>query len=156
MDTTVKMGVTFELEGKEISLEPKTEISDIKTKGLECELPQPVELGEIGNRIGQFLDIFDESGEASKAIFEGEDVKAEIKAIPVIGEVITGILDANITINEFYIKIPPQKKTPDPTLYSVGISAVWDVKSGEGKLFGGLSLKGVYLKVSNMSAATQT
>ncbi|MDX2215867.1 MAG: hypothetical protein SFY66_21565 [Oculatellaceae cyanobacterium bins.114] len=170
----IYLGVVFELKTSEltkteIGLQPTTPINKIAEYGLECELPGPVPLGELGQNIKLILE---ELGADPSVLFDNEgNVKAELKELPVIGPVIALILDADITIEEFYLKIPPKPTsaiTPSPspnpspspgsaappdTLYSVGISAAWDTDAGEGKLFGNLSLKGLYVKVSNLEKA---
>lgn len=143
------MGVVFELNGKEVSLEPLTPINYISKTGLECRLDEPVELGEIGENLATVLETV---GADSSEIFEEKDgqlvVKDSIKDIPVVGEIVETLLEADVTIEQFYVKIPP-KGAGTPVRYTVGMSAVWDVGAGEGKLFGEVYLKGLYLKVSN-------
>ena len=48
-DSQVFFGMVLELGGKEISLEPQTAITEIKTKGIEVALPanQVVEIGSV-------------------------------------------------------------------------------------------------------------
>jgi hypothetical protein len=158
------MGVVFELNGREVSLEPLTPINYIDKTGLECRLDEPVELGEIGENLATILETV---GADSSTIFkvkdpeppDGEDkfernaqgkliVKDSIKDIPVVGEIVETLLEADVTIEQFYVKIPPKGATT-PVRYTIGMSAVWDVAAGEGRLFGEVYLKGLYLKVSN-------
>ena len=47
--TKIYLGVAIELAGKTISLEPKNAIQELKTKGIEVELP-PGERVYLGNR----------------------------------------------------------------------------------------------------------
>ncbi|HEY9618870.1 MAG TPA: hypothetical protein V6C78_00795 [Crinalium sp.] len=165
--TDFYFGVVFELSGKQIKLEPLTPINRIKQTGLECEIDEPVNLGEIGENLKDLLDTL---GADPDTIFvEGTtQIKPEIKDLPVVGEIVETLLEANITIEQFHLKIPPKPAlaptptptpppTPTPTpatastptRYTVGMSAVWDVEAGKGRLFGNVFLRGLYLKVSN-------
>lgn len=149
----VYFGVVFELNGKEVALEPLTAINRIKQNGLECRLPDPVHLGEIGDNLVSLLDTL---GADPKIIFDDENnVKPEIKELPIIGEIVETVLEADVTIEQFYLRIPPTAAVNAPTRYTVGLSAVWDVEAGKGKLFGNLYLKGLYLKVSNEDVLLQ-
>ncbi|NEO48417.1 MAG: hypothetical protein F6K55_31625, partial [Moorea sp. SIO4A3] len=56
-DTKVFFGVSLELAGKTISLEPKNAINEIKEKGIEVELPagERVYLGTVGTSLGSII-----------------------------------------------------------------------------------------------------
>lgn len=163
----IYLGVVFELNGTEIGLEPTTPINKVAQYGLECQLPGPVPLGEIGENLKTVLE---ELGADPSIIFDETtgQVKKELADLPFIGNLIALIFDADITVEEFYLKIPPSPPVPnpppsnaspavkpptEPNLYSVGLSAVWDTEGGEGKIIGNLSLKGLYVKVSNLDTA---
>jgi hypothetical protein len=160
--TKVYFGVVFELFGEVIALEPKNAISEIKTKGIECGLKpgQKIRIGTVGTRLKQIL-----TGvglEESQTTFIKADGNFDDSQLPDIGPLKNAIgllTQANLTIEDFHIRIPPSaapaagaNATPAPkqgTGYTVGLSAVWTEDSG--KLIDGLDIKlrGVFFKVSN-------
>lgn len=155
----VYFGVAFQLNNREIALEPLTAINKIRENGLECRLNEPVEFGEIGENLRSLLVDLGVSENSLSSIFvdDGVDennqptykINPDLEDLPVIGKVVTILLDADVTLEQFYLRIPPAAARNAPIRYTVGMSAMWDVASGEGKLFGNLYLKGLYLKVSN-------
>ena len=151
-------GVSFELGGKEISLNPSTAINEIKTKGLECSLPDRVPLGRVS-------DIFDSvTSTLGAADYTWQYMKDQIKDIPVLSGGVELLGDANLAVEQFHLKMAPtftQPPTPDggtqpalvkidkpaDNLYTVGMSMLWTGDTGT--LFGDLKLKGLFFKVSN-------
>ncbi|MEM9215990.1 MAG: hypothetical protein AAGD25_16795 [Cyanobacteria bacterium P01_F01_bin.150] len=149
-------GVVFDLNNEEIALEPLTDINNAKTNGIECDLEKPVYLGEVGDNLKGILDAL--GADSSTVVIDdpanpgSSTINPDLEEIPVVGTIVKTLLDADVTVEKFYLKIPPSGSSA-PTRYTVGMSAVWDVEAGEGKLLGpddgGLYLKGLYLKVSN-------
>jgi hypothetical protein len=156
-------GVAFELAGKEVRLDPSTAIGDIKFKGLECSLPSRVPLGQVDQ-------IFDEVTGALGVDYKYVTIKEQLKDVPVLSSVVDLLGQADLAIEQFHLKKAPTHKLPDPTKsedpatnkavaltdaekeklsddLTVAMSMTWDTASGEGKLFGNISLKGIYFKV---------
>lgn len=156
-------GVVFDLNNQEIALEPLTDINNARTNGIECDLNQPVHLGEVGDNLKGILDAL--GADSSTVVIDDPNnpgsskINPDLADIPVVGTIVETLLDADVTVEKFYLKIPPSGSTA-PTRYTVGMSAVWDIAAGEGKLLGpddgGLYLKGLYLKVSNEDVASDT
>ena len=150
-------GVVFDLNNQEIALEPLTDINKAKTNGIECALDKPIHLGEVGDNLRGILDTL--GADSSTVFTANNEIQPDIKGLPVIGTIVDTLLQADVTVEQFYLKIPPSGSTA-PTRYTVGMSAVWDVAAGEGKLLGpddgGLYLKGLYLKVSNEDVTSDT
>ncbi|MEO1390391.1 MAG: hypothetical protein AAFV85_23925 [Cyanobacteria bacterium J06634_6] len=173
-DSQVFFGMVLELGGKEISLEPQTAITEIKTKGIEVALPanQVVEIGSVGANLKSVLDSL---GVESDSFLEIKDVNgtpvAEIKDLPdieVLKNIVNLLFNAQLSVEQFHVKVPPThritggtaaapttalipKTERAETAYTIGLSAVWIGDAGV--LFGdpqtGLKLKGLFFKASN-------
>ncbi|MEA5464474.1 hypothetical protein [Leptothoe sp. PORK10 BA2] len=175
-DSQVYFGMVLELGGKEISLEPQTAITEIRTKGIEVALPpdQTVEIGGVGENLKSILDSLNVESDSFLEIRtetrNGQVVKiAEIKDLPdieVLKNIVNLLFNAQLAIQQFHVKVPPTHRvgaTPaDPlvlipatergdTRYTIGLSATWIGDAGV--LFGdpqtGLKLKGLFFKASN-------
>lgn len=158
--TNYYCGVTFELGGKEISLNPSTAINEIKTKGIECSLPERVDFGRV-------KDVFDNITKTLGAeTYTWEHISDEIKDVPILSSVTDLLGEANLAVEQFHLKTaptyvqpptepghekPPLRLIPTedrlPTRYTVALSMNWQGDSGT--LFGDLKLKGIVFKVSN-------
>nr|VFK36477.1 MAG: hypothetical protein BECKSD772F_GA0070984_100215 [Candidatus Kentron sp. SD]VFK39132.1 MAG: hypothetical protein BECKSD772E_GA0070983_100215 [Candidatus Kentron sp. SD]VFK77800.1 MAG: hypothetical protein BECKSD772D_GA0070982_100214 [Candidatus Kentron sp. SD] len=164
-------GVAFDIAGKEIALNPSTAINEIKYEGLECALTGGrVDLGEVS----QIFDNVLHGLGVKEDDFSWKKLKSTTKGIPIIESAADLLGDANLCIEEFYLKLPathkrnvknPNDATQDmelskttapkkaPTQYTVGLSMIWDTQGTdadgkrEGHLFGNIYLKGLYFKV---------
>ena len=159
--TKVYFGLVFDVDGKEVSLEPTTAINDIKENGIECGLPAntTVSLGRAGDRINGILKTF---GTDSTIPTTDKEIEATLPDIEALQTAYKKVVDAVLTIEDFHVKIPGSKaKAINPnasTLYTIGLSATWPEipknedntppASGETGV-GSLALKGIYLTVSN-------
>lgn len=160
----VYFGLVFELQGekgpKEIVLEPKTAVNNIKEYGIECTLPERVSLGTVGSNIDAVLQSI-----GSK--MNNEKIKKQVNdaGISALSGVYDKVSSAVLSIEQFHIKIPGSiekeaakvnASQPAPvTKYTVGVSATWPKESGPPKssdLPGTLTLRGIYLTVSNEMA----
>ncbi|NET67258.1 MAG: hypothetical protein F6K63_23870 [Moorea sp. SIO1G6] len=164
-ETKVFFGVSLELAGKTISLEPKNAITEIKEKGIEVELPagERVYLGTVGtslNSILQTLGAVDPDTTASFLNADGTLNSDELPDITVLQNAASVLVEAGLYVDEFHVRIPGSSastindqgnKVVDKTktAYTVGLSAEWQENSGQ--LIDGLDLqlKGVYFKISN-------
>lgn len=113
-------GVVLEINGKEIALEPKTAINQIKAQGLEAQLPPGTEvrLGSIAGGLEGFVKGID----PTFALPKKEDLP-----LPALQSAYGTLTTAELTINDLYLKIPP---TPvggnrPPTSYRLGIYIGW-------------------------------
>jgi hypothetical protein len=170
-DSQVYFGMVLELGGKEISLEPQTAITEIRTKGIDVALPpnQTVRIGGVGENLVNVLNSLGVDSSFLEIREENGVKRAEIKDLPDIDalkNVVNLLFDAQLTVEQFHVKVPPTHRpaiapatepTPIPaaergdTAYTIGLSAVWIGDAGT--LFGdpqnGLKLKGLYFKASN-------
>ncbi|MEL7359650.1 MAG: hypothetical protein AAFN40_24350 [Cyanobacteria bacterium J06560_6] len=117
-DSQVFFGMVLELGGKEISLEPETAITEIKTKGIEVGLPQGqvVQIGGVGENLKSVLDSL---GVDSTTFLEIKDVNgvktAEIKDLPdiqVLQNVVNLLFNAQLAVEQFHVKVPPTHRIP--------------------------------------------
>ncbi|MDJ0589440.1 MAG: hypothetical protein QNJ72_05490 [Pleurocapsa sp. MO_226.B13] len=155
--TKVYFGLVFDVDGKEVSLEPTTAINEIKENGIECGLPDntKVSLGRAGDRINGILKTF---GTDSTIPTTDEEINETLPEIDALKTAYKKVVDAVLTIEDFHVKIPGSKaKAINPnssTLYTIGLSATWpeipDTAADAGDTgVGSLALKGIYLTVSN-------
>jgi hypothetical protein len=158
--TKYYFGVSFEIAGKEVKLDPSTAVSDIKFKGLECSLPSRVPLGQVDQ-------IFDQVTDALGVDYKFGKMTDQLKDVPVLSNVVTLLGQADMAIEQFHLKKAPTHTLPDSTKpesdtnqavpiaddkkadddLTVAMSMTWDTASGEGTLFGNIKLKGIYFKV---------
>ncbi|EGJ29885.1 MULTISPECIES: hypothetical protein [Moorena] len=166
-ETKVFFGVSLELAGKTISLEPKNAISELKEKGIEVELPagERVYLGTVGTSIGSIMSTLgvddtsfivskeEADNDSSGTLTEGAIKSDFLPDIAVLQNAADLVLEAGLYVDEFHVRIPGAATsgtvTKEKTAYTVGLSAEWQDDAGQ--LIDGLELKlkGVYFKVSN-------
>jgi hypothetical protein len=162
--TKVYFGVSLELNGTVISLEPKNAIQDLKTKGIEVELP-PGERVYLGTAGGSLKSIFNTLGVDDLDDYVNDDGTLNEQQLPDIAPLRTAariVSSAGLYVEEFHLRIPGRnptntanpdaiQNTKDSTAYTVAVSAEW--KDGQGRLIEGLDLqlRGLYFKVSNQS-----
>ena len=150
-DVNVKLGVAFDLNGTAIALEPKQAINEIKTKGIELELPKKVELGQVGNGIDSILQKLGSDQTVS-------GIKDKLPDFTPLTTVYDKVTTATLNVELFKAKIPGsnylnEKKKKDPNYklsstdykYKIGLSATWELDGNET----GLTLTGIYFEASN-------
>ncbi len=150
-DVNVKLGVAFDLNGTAIALEPKEAINEIKTKGIELQLPQKVELGQVGNGIDSILSKLGSAQTVS-------GIKEQLRDFEPLTKVYDKVTEAILSVEKFHAKIPgsdylDEKKKTDTNYklsskdykYTIGLSATWPVTGDEQ----GLTLTGIYFEASN-------
>ena len=153
--THLKLGVTFDLNGKTISLQPKEAIDKIKEDGIELTLPERMELGTAGSGIDSILTKLGSTYRTVKPVLP-ESGKEYIYIVDKLPKLLTTVYDkvvtAQLNVEKFHAKIPGSKttkadgKTPEAEIkYTIGLSATWDIKGDET----GLTLTGIYFEVSN-------
>ena len=152
------LGIVVNVDGKDISLAPKTAISNIARDGIDVGLPEgkSVALGSTENGINGILKAFTGSRPNGDPVVKLPDVK-ELPDFEPLQKAYAVFLKAQLTIEDFHVKIPgtatkiPGTEALDKNkYYTVGLSATWD--GDDGKLFGDISIKGIYLEVSNERA----
>ena len=150
--TQVFLGVAIQLGKETFYLEPKKAISDTKKYGMEIGLPKDkiINLGTVKDGVDSILKTI--SGSSNTKLPTEQEVPDLLKPT------FRMISSAEISITDFHVKVPgTETKTPDgkspetTTYYTVGLSATWD--GDHGKLFGDVSLKGIFVKVSNEEVA---
>ena len=172
-DTKVFFGVSLELAGKTISLEPKNAITEIKEKGIEVELPpgERVYLGTVGSSLNSIMGTLGvDSAEIDSFLDADGSLKQDaLPEISVLQNAANLLVEAGLYVDEFHIRIPGSSANENETVtdqntnetttttvvkkektaYTVGLSAEWQDDAGQ--LIDGLDLqlKGVYFKVSN-------
>lgn len=158
-DTKVFFGVSLELAGKTISLEPKNAITELKEKGIEVELPpgERVYLGTVGSSLNSIMSTLGVSSTEIESFLEPTTGELKADALPditVLQDAANLLVEAGLYVDEFHVRIPGAaaangKVVKDKTAYTVGLSAEWQEDSGQ--LIDGLDLKlrGVYFKISN-------
>ena len=177
-DTKVFFGVSLELAGKTISLEPKNAITEIKEKGIEVELPpgERVYLGTVGSSLNSIMRTLGvDSAEIDSFLDADGSLKQDaLPEISVLQNAANLLVEAGLYVDEFHVRIPGSSANEtvnetvtdqntsettttvvkkvvkkEKTAYTVGLSAEWQDDAGQ--LIDGLDLKlrGVYFKVSN-------
>ncbi|NEP01763.1 MAG: hypothetical protein F6K58_24530 [Symploca sp. SIO2E9] len=167
--TQVFFGVSLELAGKTISLEPKNAITELKEKGIEVELPvgERVYLGTVGSSLESIfsalgVDAINEFLVTQADVDAGTNPEllgtVKTEALPDITALQTAanlVLQAGLFVDEFHVRIPGSGATKngaadkDKTAYTVGLSAEWQEDAGNLIDSLDLKLKGIYFKVSN-------
>ena len=136
------LGVVLEINGKEIALEPKTAINKIKEQGIEAELPAGTEvrLGSIAGGLEAFVKKIDTSFKLP--------AKADVPG-PLQG-MYDALTTVELTVNDLYLKVPPQVPAGGKSSYRLGIYVGWPTPQ---TLIGDLSLKGFSVKVQQIEPA---
>ena len=154
MTTHVKLGVTFDLNGKPISLQPKEAIDKIKENGIELTLPERMELGEAGTGIDSILKKLGSDRVVSLAPSNNSDLKYienNLPNFPLLKDAYKKVVTAHLNVERFHAKIPGSAtKKADGSIeteikYTIGLSATWHLTGDET----GLTLTGIYFEVSN-------
>jgi len=167
----VYVGVALEINNRTVELAPTTPINKIDEVGLELELPENLYLGKLQAGIDALVGQFSPG-------FKFDECKEKAKDIPALQKFIAKVGDAEITIQDLHIKIPPKLKATeadklkDPTkstaegsvkpsdpatLYTVALAATWPKTGDEKKKkekeesLGGfdITLRGIYVMVTN-------
>jgi len=146
MDTY--MGVVLEINGKEIALEPKTAITNIKQTGLEAGLPAGTEvhLGSIAGGLEGFIQKIDTSFKLPPKT----DIPGPLQGM------YGALTSVELTVNDLYVNIPPTAEKGKPqasTGYRLGLYVGWPEPQ---TLVGDLKLKGFSIKIENKSALPAT
>ena len=144
--THLKLGVTFDLNGKTISLQPKEAIDKIKEDGIELTLPERMELGTAGSGIDSILTKLGSTYRTVKpTLLESKYTYIVDKLPDLLATVYDKVVTAQLNVEKFHAKIPGSKTKETEIKYTIGLSATWDIKGDET----GLTLTGIYFEVSN-------
>jgi len=142
------LGVVLELNGKEIALEPITDITRIKQDGIEAGLPTGTEvhLGSIAGGLKELIKKVDPSFKLPEASEIPEALRGMYGALTSV----------ELTVNDLYVKIPPTADKGQPqasTGYRLGLYVGW---SEPQPLAGDLKLKGFSVKIEKKSELPAT
>ena len=142
----LKLGVTFDLNGKKISLQPKEAIDKIKEDGIELTLPERMELGTAGSGIDSILTKLGSTYRTVKPALPESKYTYIVDKLPdLLATVYDKVVTAQLNVEKFHAKIPGSKTKETEIKYTIGLSATWDIKGDET----GLTLTGIYFEVSN-------
>jgi hypothetical protein len=161
VNANIYLGIQLEIAGHPININPTTPINKISEYGLEGELEEPLRLGTVATMFNTVTEEFGIKKENNS--YTWNDIQKEIQntGIPVLGNLTKTIGDAALSIEKLSIKYPPTKikvngilkdiseENRRSTQYTLGLSATWE--EGQGKLFGGVAVRGIYLKASSES-----
>jgi hypothetical protein len=168
-DLAIYVGMQAELNGREITLAPKTPINQVDIYGLELELPDTVFLGKLGDTADNLIENFTPEGSNAPKMSDLANT-----GIGAIDNIIKKVSDAELSLSKFHVNIPSQyekdenndlKKDKegkpvklqqnDPkgkTEYTVGLAATWsNTKSTSKEKMGGfdMTIKGLFVMFSN-------
>lgn len=118
----VYVGMQVDLNGRELTLAPKTPINQIGKRGLELELPDNVFLGKVGQTADGLINSFIPDN-PNKDKFKIDEIKTGIDAVDTIIEKIKA---AELSLSKFHVKIPPKYKTDQDGKYIDGSKKVID------------------------------
>lgn len=147
-DSNVYVGIALDVNNRTVELAPTTPINRIDEYGLELELPENLYLGQLQSGIDALVGQFSPG-------FKFKDYEEQAAGIPALQNIIKKVGTAEITIQDLHLKIPPEKKKEDGSLYTLAMSATWPVDAKADKLADGgfnLTLRGLYVMVTNETA----
>lgn len=113
----VYLGIVLELAGKEISLEPKTAITEIKTKGMEVGLPpgQRIDLKTVQENLLTVLNAVDVDSRSFLDQQTGALLEEALPDIDALKNAVNLMLGARLGVEQFHVRVPPSY-----TLYPSG------------------------------------
>lgn len=140
----VKLGVTFDLDGQAILLKPEQSINKIKEEGIDLYLPEKLNLGTVERGINGMVGSFVED-------FDVGQIRKQLPDFPPLKEAYNKALKAEITVEEFHVKLPgsSQQNQQKQTMYTIGLSATWLPDGDPPEEPQGLKMTGIYFMVSN-------
>lgn len=144
-DSNVYVGVALDVNNRTVELAPTTPINQISKYGLELELPENLYLGKLQAGINALVGQFSPG-------FKFEEYEQQAAGIPALQNIIKKVGNAEITIQDLHLKIPPDNQKESGNLYTVAMSATWsEAEAQADKLADGfnLTLKGLYVMVTN-------
>jgi hypothetical protein len=148
----VYVGMQVDLNGRELTLAPKTPINQVSKHGLELELPDNVFLGKVGKTADGLINSFLPDN-PKKNKFKIDELTTGIEAVDGI---INKIKEAELSLSKFHLKIPSKSQAnaedQDPTEYTVALAATWsDIPEEQKENMGGfeVTLKGLVVMFTN-------
>ncbi|NEP53520.1 MAG: hypothetical protein F6K65_33865, partial [Moorea sp. SIO3C2] len=110
-ETKVFFGVSLELAGKTISLEPKNAITELKEKGIEVELPpgERVYLGTVGSSLNSIMSTLGVSSTEIDSFLDPTTGELKADALPditVLQNASNVLVEAGLYVDEFHVRIP--------------------------------------------------
>lgn len=143
--SNVYVGVALDVNKRTVELAPTTPINRISEEGLELELPENLYLGKLADGIDALVSQFSPG-------FEFAKYEKDAEGIPALQNIIKKVGNAEITIQDLHLKIPPDTNKDAENCYTVAMSATWpETGATPEQLAKGfnLTLKGLYLMVTN-------
>ena len=160
MTTHVKLGVTFNLNNKTISLKPTEAINEIAEKGIELKLPpeERIELGTAGEGMDSILTQLGSIYRTVKPTSPEDGKEYIVDKLPTFDPLTKAyqkVVTAHLNIEKFHAQIPGSKTMKAGTTtqeteikYTIGLSATWPPEE-QNSPDTGLTLTGIYFEVSN-------
>lgn len=133
MTTQVAFGIILEINGEDVSLEPKFMRQDGQN-GVEFSLPRRVEVGTAKD-LGSFLNTLTDD---SVSLPTGDHLPNPLKTV------YNKLTSLNLAVEELDLKVPPGE---GPTTFTLGLSATWIEDDKVSLIKDKLFIKGLYVKL---------
>ena len=107
--TAVRLGLTFDLNGTPVALEPKQALSEIKEKGFEVELPRRLDLGTAGDGVNSILKQLGSDYRVTKITGEESGktiIREKIPDVPLLLDLYDKVTSARLGVEKFHVKVP--------------------------------------------------
>lgn len=168
----IYVGMQVDLNGRDLTLIPKTPINKVKEEGLELALPDTIFLGKVGDTVQGLVESFTPAGSTPIKI---DDLTT---GIPAVDGIVNKVKAAELSLSKFHLKMPSQYKRDEKnklvlennkpqlvtqeekdknpamyaTEYTVGLAATWsDAKPADAESMGGfnMTMKGLFIMLTN-------
>jgi hypothetical protein len=134
-------GLVIDVNGTPVTINSDT-IADIKTKGIEMGITEPVELGSFQQMIGYINTTFSVS------------IPTDPTGLPApLPAIISKVESLNVTILKAHFKIPGTQSADQNTLYTL-VMSVMAPAGGDVVKVGPLGVKGAVIGVTNEPPAS--
>ena len=127
-------GIVVDVNGKQITV-PASDISNFASKGIEFDLPEPVEVGNYAD-LSSFLK--------DKLGVSLPDLKELPSPFTGVGD---KIAETKVSVKKFHIKVP-SKTAQRPNQYTLSMSAEWPGETSPLQV-GPITIKGFTFGVTN-------
>ena len=134
MTTEVAFGIILEINGEDVSLEPKFMRQDGKN-GVEFFLPRRVEVGTAED-LDSFLKTLTDD---NVSLPTGDNFP---NPLDIVYKKLTLL---NLAVEKLDLKVPPIKG--EPTTFTLGLSATWSDNEKVSLIENKLVIKGLYVKL---------
>jgi len=143
----VSFGVIVEINQKPVALmADRAALDNLKTNGLDLNLPAPVPLGQIGKDISELEKIVKSVVPDAPGLPSTNSLPGPIQAI------LKAITTLNVRVDDLRIHIPPPGGKDQDFRYLLRIAAEWDTK--DEKKLGPITVKGFAFGVESPQDGT--